>query len=80
MLRSRCVFDNIRKFVQFQLSVNLVALNVAFVGALVDGKEPLKPVQLLWVNLIMGRCAGDERGGIVVFVCPSYRTQTNGLH
>jgi magnesium-transporting ATPase (P-type) len=49
----RCVFDNIRKFLQFQCAVNLCALVLALVGAVIDGKEPLKPVQLLWVNLIM---------------------------
>jgi Ca2+-transporting ATPase len=49
----RCVFDNIRKFLQFQCAVNFCALILALVGAVVDGKEPLKPVQLLWVNLIM---------------------------
>ena len=49
----RCVFDNIRKFLQFQCSVNLCALGIALIGAISEGKEPLKPVQLLWVNLIM---------------------------
>jgi magnesium-transporting ATPase (P-type) len=54
----RNVFDNIRKFLQFQLTVNLVALTLTFVMAcIVDGdvsKElPLNAVMLLWVNLIM---------------------------
>jgi len=49
----RCVFDNIRKFLQFQCAVNLCALTFVLVSAIIDGQEPLKPVQLLWVNLIM---------------------------
>lgn len=50
----RCVYDNIRKFVQFQLCVNVVALTISVLGALIDGYEyPLTAVQLLWVNLIM---------------------------
>ena len=54
----RNVFDNIRKFLQFQLTVNVVALTLTFVMACtVDGdvsKElPLNAVMLLWVNLIM---------------------------
>ena len=55
VLWGRNVFDSIRKFLQFQLTVNLVAVSVAFVGAVGDpnGESPLKPVQLLWVNLIM---------------------------
>ena len=48
----RCVFDNIRKFLQFQLTVNVAALAVAAFSALAN-KEPLTAVQLLWVNLIM---------------------------
>ena len=49
----RCVYDNIRKFLQFQLTVNLVALTTAFVSALCEFGTPLTAVQLLWVNLIM---------------------------
>lgn len=48
----RCIFDNIRKFLQFQLTVNVAALAIAAVSALAD-KQPLNAVQLLWVNLIM---------------------------
>jgi YafQ family addiction module toxin component len=49
----RCVFDNIRKFLQFQLTVNVVALLIVFIGAVVGFGEPLNAVQLLWVNLVM---------------------------
>jgi Ca2+-transporting ATPase len=55
----RNVFDSIRKFLQFQLTVNIVAVSLAFIGSLssVEGTSPLKPVQLLWVNLIMDTMA-----------------------
>jgi hypothetical protein len=53
VLWGRSVFNSIRKFLQFQLTVNFVALVVAFVGALVGGRIPLNVLQLLWVNLIM---------------------------
>jgi magnesium-transporting ATPase (P-type) len=49
----RCVYDSIRKFLQFQLTVNLVALYLVFIGALAGFDPPLNAVQLLWVNLIM---------------------------
>uniref|UniRef100_A0ACD5XFI1 Uncharacterized protein n=1 Tax=Avena sativa TaxID=4498 RepID=A0ACD5XFI1_AVESA len=49
----RSVYINIQKFVQFQLTVNVVALMVNFVSATVTGSAPLTIVQLLWVNLIM---------------------------
>ncbi|MEW5304021.1 MAG: hypothetical protein WDW36_006657 [Sanguina aurantia] len=53
VLWGRSVFNNIRKFLQFQLTVNMAALIVSFVGAVVGGHEPLNVLQLLWVNLIM---------------------------
>jgi len=53
VLWGRNVYDSIRKFIQFQLTVNIVAVLIAFVGAITNGESPLKPVQLLWVNLIM---------------------------
>ena len=55
----RNVYDSIRKFLQFQLTVNIVAVLVAFIGAVTNskGEPPLKPVQLLWVNLIMDTMA-----------------------
>ncbi|KAL3146758.1 hypothetical protein ABBQ38_014742 [Trebouxia sp. C0009 RCD-2024] len=53
----RCVFSNLRKFLQFQLTINLVALVVAFVAAVTTGQMPLNVLQLLWVNLIMDALA-----------------------
>uniref|UniRef100_A0A5B6YGK5 Calcium-transporting ATPase n=1 Tax=Davidia involucrata TaxID=16924 RepID=A0A5B6YGK5_DAVIN len=49
----RCVYNNIQKFIQFQLTVNVAALAINFVAALTSGQVPLTAVQLLWVNLIM---------------------------
>lgn len=49
----RAVFDNIRKFLQFQLTVNAVALILVFIGAVVGFGQPLNAVQMLWVNLVM---------------------------
>ncbi|XP_076952619.1 calcium-transporting ATPase 2, plasma membrane-type-like [Bidens hawaiensis] len=49
----RSVYVNIQKFVQFQLTVNVVALIVNFTSACLTGSAPLTAVQLLWVNMIM---------------------------
>ncbi|KAK7381173.1 hypothetical protein VNO78_33702 [Psophocarpus tetragonolobus] len=49
----RCVYNNIQKFIQFQLTVNVAALAINFVAAVSAGEVPLTAVQLLWVNLIM---------------------------
>ncbi|KAI9089736.1 hypothetical protein K1719_029029 [Acacia pycnantha] len=49
----RCVYNNIQKFIQFQLTVNVAALTINFVAVVSAGEVPLTAVQLLWVNLIM---------------------------
>ena len=49
----RAVYDNIRKFLQFQLTVNFVAIWLVFIAALAGFVVPLTAVQLLWVNLVM---------------------------
>ncbi|UYV61055.1 PMCA [Cordylochernes scorpioides] len=53
----RNVYDSIAKFLQFQLTVNVVAVIVAFTGACAIEDSPLKAVQMLWVNLIMDTLA-----------------------
>jgi len=49
----RSVFDNIRKFLQFQLTVNVVALMLTFLSATLGKDPPLNAVMMLWVNMIM---------------------------
>jgi Ca2+-transporting ATPase len=55
----RSVYDNIRKFLQFQLTVNFSALIVVVVSAVTDYGTPLTSIQLLWVSAlghILGLC------------------------
>lgn len=52
VLWGRSVFDNIRKFLQFQLTVNVVALTITFLSAVAGYQPPLNAVMMLWVNLI----------------------------
>jgi magnesium-transporting ATPase (P-type) len=49
----RNIFDNVRKFLQFQLTVNVAALIIVFTGSVIFDDPPLTSVQMLWVNLIM---------------------------
>ncbi len=58
----RSVYDSIRKFLQFQLTVNVVALVLVFVSACARFSSPLTPVQMLWVNLIMDTFAALALG------------------
>jgi len=53
----RNVYNSIAKFLQFQLTVNVVAVIVAFLGACAIKDSPLKAIQMLWVNLIMDTLA-----------------------
>jgi Ca2+-transporting ATPase len=49
----RSLYENIQRFVMFQLTINFVALSVALTGPFIGVKMPLTVVQMLWVNLIM---------------------------
>lgn len=49
----RNVYDSISKFLQFQLTVNVVAVLLVLIGSFSIGDTPLHTIQLLWVNLIM---------------------------
>lgn len=49
----RSLYKNIKRFVMFQLIVNVVACLIVSIGAFVDVESPLSVTQMLWVNLIM---------------------------
>ena len=49
----RNIYENVRKFLQFQLTVNCVAMFIVFLGGVALNDPPLTSVQMLWVNLIM---------------------------
>ncbi|CEJ04353.1 Putative Calcium-translocating P-type ATPase, PMCA-type [Rhizopus microsporus] len=51
----RCVNDSVKKFLEFQITVNITAVILTFISAVVSSKQKsvLTAVQLLWVNLIM---------------------------
>ena len=53
----RNVYDSISKFLQFQLTVNIVAVTLTLISAVTVGDSPLRAIQLLWVNLIMDTLA-----------------------
>lgn len=53
----RNIYDSIQKFIQFQLTVNIVACALACIGAILFQESPLGAVQMLWVNLVMDSLA-----------------------
>ena len=67
IIYGRNIYDNIRKFLQFQLSVNFCACILVFVCACIGNETPLTPIQMLWVNLIM-----DSLGSLALATEPPY--------
>ncbi len=59
----RTIFKSIRKFIVFQLTVNLVAVSLVFLGPFFGIDFPLTIIQLLWVNIIMDTLAAIAFGG-----------------
>jgi Ca2+ transporting ATPase len=53
----RNIYDSIKKFIQFQLTVNIVAVCIALTGAVFLKQSILPPIQMLWVNMIMDSLA-----------------------
>ncbi|EJW97361.1 calcium-translocating P-type ATPase, PMCA-type, partial [gut metagenome] len=49
----RSLYQNIQRFLLFQLTVNVSACFIVLVGAFVGTESPLTVTQMLWVNLIM---------------------------
>lgn len=53
----RTIYRSVQKFITFQLTVNVAAISIAFLGPFLGFKLPLTMIQLLWINLIMDTLA-----------------------
>jgi P-type Ca2+ transporter type 2C len=49
----RSLYQNIQRFILFQLTINVAALGIALLGPFIGVEFPLTVIQMLWVNLIM---------------------------
>lgn len=58
ILYGRTIFDSIRKFIVFQLTMNLCAVGVSILGPFIGIEAPVTVIQMLWVNLIMDTLGG----------------------
>ena len=58
ILFGRTIFKSIRKFIVFQLTVNICAMVMAIIGPLLDISSPVTIIQMLWINMIMDTLAG----------------------
>lgn len=59
----RTIFQSIRKFVTFQLTVNVASVSITILGPLINVEFPLTIIQLLWINLIMDTLGAIALGG-----------------
>ena len=58
ILYGRTIFKSIRKFIIYQLTVNMCALILSIVGSLIGISTPITIVQMLWLNMIMDTFSG----------------------
>ena len=63
ILYGRTIFNSIRKFIVFQLTINVAAVLISFVSPLLGMENPLSITQILWVNLVMDTLAALAFGG-----------------
>ena len=67
IIYGRSIYENIRKFLQFQLTVNFGACILVFLCACIGNESPLESIQMLWVNMIM-----DSLGSLALATEPPY--------
>src|SRR5205823_1682698 len=67
----RSLYENIQRFIQFQLTINVSALAIAFLGPFFGVRPPFTILQLLWINVIMDTfasialCSEPPRAGVM---------------
>ncbi len=63
ILYGRTIFNSIRKFIVFQLTINVAAVLISFICPIIGIANPLSVIQILWVNLVMDTLAALAFGG-----------------
>lgn len=58
ILYGRTIFKSIRKFIVFQLTMNLCAVGISVIGPFIGIDTPVTVMQMLWINIIMDTLAG----------------------
>ncbi|MFA5561136.1 MAG: calcium-translocating P-type ATPase, PMCA-type [Eubacteriales bacterium] len=58
VLYGRTIFKSIRKFITFQIMMNLCAVGVSLVGQYIGIESPVTIIQMLWINIIMDTLGG----------------------
>lgn len=63
VLYGRTIYRSIKKFITFQLTINIAALSVSLLGPMIGMEKPLNITQMLWINLVMDTLAAIAFGG-----------------
>ncbi len=63
VLYGRTIYKSIKKFITFQMTINIAAVTVSVLGPLVGIDKPLGITQMLWINLVMDTLAAIAFGG-----------------
>ena len=58
VLYGRTIFKSIRKFIIFQLTINLCAVSISVIGPFIGVETPVTVIQMLWINMVMDTLAG----------------------
>lgn len=58
ILYGRTIFKSIRKFIIFQLSINMCAMAVTLISQFIGIETPITVTQMLWINMVMDTLAG----------------------
>jgi len=69
----RSLYQNIQRFILFQLTINVAALVIVFLGSIIGHELPLTVTQMLWVNLIMDTFAA----GALASLPPNQKVMQN---
>ena len=63
VLYGRTIYNSIKKFITFQLTINVAAVSVSLIGPMLGVQKPLNITQMLWINLVMDTLAAIAFGG-----------------
>lgn len=58
ILFGRTIFKSIRKFIIVQLTINMCAISLSFIGPFIGIDTPVTVIQMLWINMVMDTLAG----------------------
>ena len=63
VLYGRTIYKSIKKFIRFQLTINVAAVTISILGPIVGVEKPLDISQMIWTNLMIDSLAAIAFGG-----------------